>query len=315
MQTYLKTRPVWIQLLLFLGISFGLFMIVLVIGSNVLTRATGINALQGLDKLDPKNPNSLVYIRWMLLIQFLSLFVIPSLLFAYFSDPRPASYLQLQAPHKNIFWLLGIATILVAIPATEYIGYLNQHIPFGSSQTMVKDMEEKAARQIQFMLSDHRPVQLVLNLIFIALFAGIGEELFFRGILQRMMIRAFKNPWAGIVVTAVIFSAFHFQFFGFLPRLLLGIILGVIYWYSGSLWVAILTHFFYDGLFLIVAYVFPKQALDTNENLMDPVKLLPMALISLVLAIVLIWQMKKQSVVRYADVYRDDAPPADRFNF
>src|SRR5438270_526741 len=103
---------------------------------------------------------------------------------------------------RQIYWLLGIAGMLIAIPLVEYTGVLNQQMFFGGeTQKWIKSMEEEAAKQIQFMLSHHTPKELILNLIFISLFAGIGEELFFRGVLQRLLIRMFKNAWAGIVLT------------------------------------------------------------------------------------------------------------------
>jgi uncharacterized protein len=194
---------------------------------------------------------------------------------------------------------------------------LNQKINFGSqTQQWMKSMEEEAAKQIQFMLSKHTVGELFTNLIFISLFAGIGEEIFFRGILQRMFIRVFKNPWMGIVFTAAIFSAFHFQFFGFFPRLALGIVLGAIYWYSGSLWAAIIAHFIYDGSIIVLAYLNPSIVKNPDESMINSNMLAPTAIVSLVLTIGVIWFMKKNSSVSYTQVYRDDKPKElDKFSF
>ena len=207
MQTYLKTKPVWVQFLLFLGMAFGIFMILFFTGAIILTKMTGIGLmeLQDFDKWDINDPRMIFFLRGMMLIQFLGLFFIPSLLFAYISDPSPTQYLQLRKPYSPSYWILGIAIMLIAIPAVEYIGFLNQKISLGgSAQNWMKNKEEDAAKQIRFMLNRHTPGQLILNLIFISLFAGIGEELFFRGILQRMFIRGLKNAWAGIIITAII---------------------------------------------------------------------------------------------------------------
>src|SRR5207237_3316846 len=131
-----------------------------------------------------------------------------------------------------------------------------------SSNAWMKSMQEEAAMQIKFMLQNHTPVELVKNLVFISLFAGIGEEFFFRGVLQRIFIRWTQNPWMGIVLTAAIFSGIHFQFYGFFPRFALGILLGVIYWYSGSLWTAILAHFLYDASVIVFLYINPQMIND-----------------------------------------------------
>lgn len=319
MQTYLKTRPVWVQLLLFLGLAFGLFTVLSIIGVFVLSKMTGVNVLdvRNIDQWDPTNPQMITFIRGLLLVQFLGLFLLPSLLFSYFSDPQPLQYLGLKQPRKHLYWILGVLLMFVAIPAVEYIGVLNQKINFGAeTQQWMKNMEEEAAKQIQFMLAKHTPGELFINLIFISVFAGIGEELFFRGILQRMFIRAFKNPWMGIVLTAALFSGFHFQFFGFFPRLFLGIVLGVIYWYSGSLWTAMLAHFCYDGFIIVWAYLHPSLISNPDQSLMKTDGLAIMGVASLVLTVALVMWMRKESTVSYAEVYRYDKPTdLDKFSF
>src|SRR4029079_3726594 len=181
--------------------------------------------------------------------------------------------------------------MFTALPAVEYLGVLNQKISFGNDAAKwMKNMEEEAGKQIQFMLNRHTISELVLNLVLISLFAAVGEELFFRGVLQRLFIRAFKEPWAGIVLTAVIFSAFHLQFYGFFPRLFLGIILGAIYWYSGSLWTAILAHFCYDGFIIVLVYLNPKMIENTNQPMIDSTAIGLYALVGTAISFFLIWQ-------------------------
>ena len=312
MQTYLKTKPVWIQLLIFLGMGFGIFIVVLTLGGLVLSSITGISLMQDPGKFDVNNPNAILQIRGLLLLQFLSLFLIPTLLFAYFSDPKPLEYLGFRKPHSNIYWILGVILMFTTLPAVEYLGVLNQKISFGNDAAKwMKNMEEEAGKQIQFMLNRHTISELVLNLVFISLFAAVGEELFFRGVLQRLFIRAFKEPWAGIVLTAVIFSAFHLQFYGFFPRLFLGIILGAIYWYSGSLWPAILAHFCYDGFIIVLVYLNPKMIENTNQPMIDSTAIGLYALIGTAISIFLIRQLKKQSKTSYAEIYKNDKRAAD----
>lgn len=320
MQTYLKTKPAWMQLLLFLGMAFGLFMIAVYIGSAILANMTGISVfeLQNAKSFDLRNPAMLTFMRGMILLQFLFLFTIPSLLFAYYSDPQPAQYLGLKSPPQSIYWFFGLLLIIVAYPFVEYIGYLNQKIPFGAeTEKWMKGMEEEASRQIKFMLRERTPAELIKNLVFISLFAGIGEELFFRGILQRIFIRMTENPWMGIVLTAAIFSGIHFQFYGFFPRFFLGILLGAIYWYSGSIWTAILAHFLYDAAVILVVYFNPQLLENTEATIIQGqhLQLLLGAVVSLVLTVLLLVQMKKKSVTNYHEIYRDDYTNPDSFSF
>ncbi len=315
MQTYLKTKPAGIQLLLFMGMAFGIFLILSLIGGAALSKMTGISMLQLQDvsNWNAKDPNMIFFIRGMLLIQFLGLFVIPSLLFSYLSDPRPLDYIGLKNPSQGIFWVYGILCLLVSIPFVDYMGYLNQKIFFGTAQNWVKGMEDDAAKQIQFMLSKHTPTELVLNLIFIAGFAGIGEELFFRGVLQRLFIKSTRSPIWGIIITAALFSGFHFQFFGFIPRFLLGAILGAIYWYSGSLWTAIIAHFVYDGLMIVLVYFNPDLIKHPDSTLLQQsqLQLLITAAISLLLTWLLLQQMRKKSSTDYHAVYAADSETAE----
>lgn len=318
MQTYLKTRPAWIQLLIFIGMAFGIFFVFSLLGVAILSQVTGIGILQmqHVDQWDSTNPQMILFIRGMLIIQFLGLFVVPCLLWGYFADPRPADYLGLKPPHHALYWVLGIGALLVSIPFVEYTGILNQKmIPSGETQRWMKSMEEEAAKQVQFMLSKHTPKELLLNLVFISLFAGIGEELFFRGVLQRLFIRITRNPWAGIILTALIFSAFHLQFFGFLPRFFLGVLLGAIYWYSGSLWTAMTAHFLYDGLIIVMAYFKPDMIKDPNATITDPAQMGIMALISAGLTLLVVWQLIRRSRTSYAAVYRDELPSPEEWRY
>jgi membrane protease YdiL (CAAX protease family) len=317
MQTYLKTRPGWIQLLLFVGLSFGVFITLYIIGAFVLSKVTGIGLLEAadLDNLE-NNPQMIIYLRGLLFIQFLGLFVIPSLLFGYFSDPRPGAYLGFRRPHSASYWILGIGVLLVSLPFVEYIGWLNHKMVLGAeTQKWMKTMEEQAAKQIEFMFRKRTPSELFLNLVFISLFAGIGEELFFRGVLQRLFIKITRSPWAGIIITAIIFSAIHLQFFGFFPRFFLGILLGALYWFSGSLWTAMLAHFAYDALIIVLAYFKPELVKDTNATIVNPSQLAVTALVSAALTFLILWQIVKKSKSQYAAVYKNDHPSEDEFSF
>lgn len=306
------------QFFLFIGMAMALFVLASFAGTIALSKITGIELaqLQNSKAWDLSNPGYLTYMRGMILLQFLFLWTIPSLLFAYFSDRKPFAYLGLQNTGRSIYWVYGILVVLVAFPFVEYIGYLNQKL-LGDGGTWAKEMEETAARQTRFLLKEKSLAELVKNLVFIALFAGIGEELFFRGILQRMLIRTTRNAWAGIVLAAILFSAFHFQFYGFLPRLFLGVLLGAIYWFSGSLWIAMAVHFLYDAAGVIAISLNPKMLASPDQPLIpSEMQLLLSAMVSLALTFVLLYQMQKKSVARFEAVYADDFPKQkDDFSF
>lgn len=316
--TYLKTRPVWLQLVIFLSITFGIFIVISLIGVMLLGSFTGLSVFDMSDPAgwDYSDPALLTFIRGMLVIQFFGLFVVPSFLFAYFTDPKPLDYLGLKAPVKNFYYLAGALALVVALPLVDWLGAINRNVDFpGSMEGWMVKSEEDAARQIEFLLKRNTITDLLINLVVVAVFAGVGEELLFRGVLQRLLIRIFHSPLVGIVVVAFIFSAIHFQFFGFLPRFVLGIVLGYIYWYSGSLWPAIIAHFVYDAV-AVIAVHFNPALLENNEATLftDGANWL-YGSISLVLVMGIMWYMKKESDITFEKFYADDdsETPGDPF--
>jgi uncharacterized protein len=313
MQTYLKTRPAWVQFFIFLGLALGIFLAVMVIGSLVLSAVTGLPYTSVVDsnQWDWKDPKSVTLLRGFILLQFLGLFVIPSLLF---SAPKPARYLGLTKPAHPLHWATAILLLLVSIPLVEYTGILNKQILSNQgSSSWVQGMEDEAARSIKALLSNRTIPNLVINLVFVALFAGVGEELFFRGVIQRLLIRIFRSAWPGIIAAAFLFSLFHFQFLGFIPRFILGILLGAIYWYSGSLWPAILAHFFYDAFIIVLVYFNPEMINNPDASILENTKsLLTMALISLALVIFLLRVMQKNSKAHQHDLYQPAKSTEDK---
>lgn len=236
-----------------------------------------------------------VFLRVMLIVNFVGLFLAPVWVFAYLSDPRPTRYLGLRnaPPH---FFIVGIIAMVAAVPMVEYLGFLNQNINFPDNvEGWMKTTEKQAQQQVRMLLKTGSVPDLLLNLIMIAGFAGVSEELFFRGVLQRLLIWGFKNVWAGIVLAAFVFSALHLQFYGFFPRFLLGVLLGAIYWYSGSIWPAIVAHFFYDAILIVLAYFNPQMLAEEQAPLFPAAPMGVMAALSALVTAASVFYMYKKS--------------------
>jgi membrane protease YdiL (CAAX protease family) len=298
MQSYLKTRSVRAQFFIFLSLVFSALLIfVVMIGTWLATKVTGLSLFEISDVASWKggDPRYVLFLRVMLVVQFLGLFVVPVLVFAYLSDPQPRRYLGLRrAP--LLFFVAGILVMVVAIPLVEYLGFLNQQIHFPSGiEGWMKSTEKEAQQQIAMLLQTKSLSTLLLNVVMVAGFAGVSEELFFRGVLQRLFIWGFKNVWLGIILAAFLFSALHLQFYGFFPRFVLGIILGAIYWYSGSLWPAILAHFCYDGLLIVMAYFNPSMITEEQSSFIPSNYMLVTALASAAATAALVWYMRRKS--------------------
>lgn len=313
----LKSRPPGIQFIIFICITIGCFLIAGMIGTFILSAITGVDikTMADADKWDSNTPSVVSLIRGMQIVQFVALFVLPVYICSRLFSTDAQRYLGFREPSNNMYFLAAIAAMIVAIPLTEYLGLVNKNIHLPASwEKWVANGEEKASKTISIILSRHTIKDLVLNIICIAGLAAVGEELLFRGMVQRLLTRMFRNHWGGIIITAALFSAIHMQFYGFIPRFVLGMLLGIIYWYSGSLWVAIAAHFVYDALLIIVAYQRPDMMNDEMPQVNMQNFALVAALSFAAVAGAVVW-MKKKSTTRYADVYADDDVPVKNHPF
>ena len=310
MKGLLKQKSAGTQFLLLISIALASFFILGLLGTVMLSKVTGVSltTMSDSSKWDYNDGRLLTVIRGMQIIQFVTLFVVPTFICAWLFSTDSKKYLGFKKPSNIIYFLAGAAVLLLAIPFVNFLGELNRNVQFPAGlEKWLKTQEAEAAKTINALLLKHTIKDLVLNIICIAGLAAVGEELLFRGIAQRLLIKLFKNHWAGIVVSAFIFSAMHMQFYGFLPRFLLGILLGVVYWYSGSLWVAILAHFVYDGLLIVLTYFNSDMLNEQNSVSLSGIALA--ATISLVIVVLLVGWMRKRSKITYSEVYADDAIP------
>jgi len=107
---------------------------------------------------------------------------------------------------------------------------------------------------------------LLINLLVIAIIPAVGEELLFRGVIQKQFTALTHSKGAAVVLTAILFSALHMQFFGFLPRFALGVLLGYLYVWSGSIWLPVLAHFFNNATAVLLVWVAEREGMPFNPD-------------------------------------------------
>jgi len=310
MKGLLKSKSAGSQFVLLTGIALTSFFILGLAGTLILSAVTGIPVLEFSDmsKLDYNKPGIITFLRGMQVIQFISLFIVPVFISANLFSTDVKKYLGLKAPKNIEYFIAGIIVLLVSLPLVTFLGELNRNIHFPSNiEKWMKSSEDEASRTVQALLSHRSIKDLLINIICIAGLAAVGEELLFRGIAQRLLIKMFKNPWIGIIISAILFSAMHMQFYGFIPRFVLGVLLGLIFWYSGSLWTAIAAHFIYDASLIVLAYFNPSIIADDTNLKLSNIAL--MAAVSFVFVVFIITWMKKKSAVSYSELYADDEIP------
>ena len=195
-------------------------------------------------------------LKLMQLFQSIGMFVIPPFILSYLWSEKPLRYLQIEKKTKwwNIISVLII--MVIVIPFINLLGEFNQQLVLpkmlAELEAIMKASELQTAKITEQLLNVHSIEGLLFNIFLIALLPALGEELFFRGILQRIF-QEWKGATVAIWISAFIFSAIHFQFYGFLPRLLLGAFFGYLLVWSGNLWLPILAHFI-NNLMAVVFY-------------------------------------------------------------
>lgn len=214
-----------------------------------------------------QNPKVVAALKWIQACSSIGLFIIPAWQFSKALDKIPADYLKInrRTPFAEI--VISTLVIIAFMPFISWLIYINGflHLPpaYAELERTLKLAEETAAQLTGAFLQADNISTLLVNLIVVALLPAIGEELFFRGALQNFVRLTFKNKHVAVWLVAIIFSAVHGQFYGFLPRMLLGAMFGYAYLYTGNLWLTIIMHFVNNGFAVVCSYTPVKQNLPT----------------------------------------------------
>ena len=243
----------------------------------------------------PKSVNALKFLQ---LFTSVGLFIVPPLLFAYFTGFQ----LQLSQKINRQTVLLAIAIMLIANPFVAYLIQWNQSLVLPdfleTVQRWMEVSEQKAMQLTEAFLAMNSMGDLFINLFLIALIPAIGEELLFRGVLQQLFAKWTGKIHLAIFISAFLFSAIHMQFFGFLPRLVLGLILGYMFYWSKNLWLPILAHFTNNALAILFTYHFVADKIQIdflNEEI--PVNFSG-AFISFLAVALLMYLLYKKSIIK-----------------
>ncbi len=215
--------------------------------------------------LEASDPVTAIRITQMLTT--IGAFLIPALLFAYCQDRMWFNYNA--ANRKPPYSMTNIVLILsiTLLPIVGVLSAFNQNImpQEGAVAEFMRNMEEAANHILELVTRQHTTWDLIANLLIFAVLAGVCEEFFFQGALQPLMMKWTKNPHIGILITALIFSALHFQFYGFIPRFVLGVYLGYLFFWSRSLWLPILAHVLHNALSILIDYTLQGRGIDTDN--------------------------------------------------
>ncbi len=188
------------------------------------------------------------------------LFLVPALLGAWLISGSTYNYLGLDNTPSTGNYLLVILIMFSAIPLINFIAQLNYSIPFpdrlGDLKERILESEQNSELMMDTFLNQESLKGFIVNMIMIALIPSLGEEFLFRGLVQRIFTEWTKSHHVGVWIGAVLFSLMHFQFFGFIPRILLGASFGYMLVWSRSMWLPVLAHFINNGLAVVFFHLY-----------------------------------------------------------
>lgn len=260
-------------------VKFLSFLLIIVL-SLVLTLVVGVLiglVLYGSEMLDYVNgaisitdPSMIPMLKYLQIVNTIGLFLIPPIIYALLVSRKPGAYLTANRKPAFVSTMVGIAVIAAILPFLHWTAALNEMLCLpeylAGIEDWMKRSEEQAMELTGLFLATTSVSGLLLNLFMIAVLPAIGEEFFFRGVLLRLFREWTGNVHVAVIISAFLFSALHLQFFGFVPRFILGMFLGYLFVWTRSIWAPVLVHFFNNGLAVFAAWIYARGGIDTDVD-------------------------------------------------
>jgi membrane protease YdiL (CAAX protease family) len=213
----------------------------------------------------------LLILKFVQASQHLAFFIIPGCLILYIMRIPGRDGILGKLPDLRSF-IVVILLALFIIPVTSYTGILNSGMDLpdwlSSAEEWMKQQEDNASL-VTGMLVEAGSVQMMIgNLIILAVLPAAGEEMIFRGVIQRLLCRIFRRGDMAVWLAAFIFSAMHFQFYGFIPRFILGLVFGYLFYWTGNLWLPVTAHFVNNAVTVISSWAEGWEEVSEQSRLL-----------------------------------------------
>lgn len=273
----MKLKAIWQEnspyskLLITVGSILVMTTLFTVIGTAIAAALFGVSVEQMPEFIkDLSNPTAVSIMKIIQSASSVGVFIAPAIFLAIVFSSNPVGYLQLNRRIDGTRSLLVVAIMICAMPFINALVSFNNTMELPAFLKSVEDAmraaEDRAALITEAFLKMNNINDLLVNLIVVAVLPAIGEELLFRGVLQRLLGEWAKNVNVGVWISAFVFSAMHAQFYGFVPRMLLGALFGYLLVWSGSLWLPILAHFVNNGSAVLFTYLYAMRSIETNPD-------------------------------------------------
>ncbi|MFN3341740.1 MAG: lysostaphin resistance A-like protein [Flavobacteriales bacterium] len=255
-----------LQMFVLFGLIFITLFLVMLLGKLIADWGYGINLLDPDFAKDPSAEGVTAVQRWLMVLNQLGFFLIPALLFGQMMYSGEQSYFPLRKPNLMQFGLAIVLVFAMQAPI-DFLLRLNSSLPLGDEvMSDINEMEVKAAFMIKQLIGEGSFADVAIAMIVLAIIPAIAEEFFFRGVLLQTFRASFRSAHLAIWMTAIVFSFIHMQFLGFIPRMLLGALLGYIMVWSGSIWLSIIVHFFNNALGVFLLFQFDDEVITNPQQ-------------------------------------------------
>ena len=259
-----------------------------------------------------EQPLSVTALKWVQFFQSTAMFLLPPLCVAYLWSQEPMKWLKVSEFQSFKFSGIAILLMLVALPAINLLSYWNQQMSLPAFleplEQWMKTSEESAKVLTEQFMHTTTIGGLIINLLLMAVLPALGEELTFRGVLQRLFqgskvseFQGSRVPHLAIWCSAILFSAIHLQFYGFIPRMLMGALFGYMLVWTGSLWIPILMHFTNNAMAVLLYFVSLRAGWDMEK--MDAIgtnDTLWLGVVSMVITIAGIYAFRRSTTMSNA---------------
>lgn len=236
--------------------------------------AGGIDMQELSLRFSAQSPSELRYfMRGVLLLNHLMTFLIPALIVAWiFSRRNWSETLSLKYQPGFNGLILGTFFILFAFPVAQLA--MGANVWLVDKIEFLKPLialESSSERLIEGLLIMPTVPEMLSSLLVMALVPAIGEELLFRGVFQQYIGKWTRKPLLSVFIVALLFSLAHFQVQRFLAIFLLGIVLGLLFYWTRNLWISIGAHFINNAIQVLAAYSFQDKIAEMNTGSLDDI--------------------------------------------
>ncbi len=287
------------------GLQFLLIIVILVIalvvgtlvGAGIVMLAFGMDTFKAITTVSTGAPH---FATALWIIQFTGTtfpILLTPIFFATVVVNDKVDYLRASFRFPPALLLVVFAVMMFSFPVIELLSNINQKIPVPRFLQWMADNQKNEQKMMDVMMSMKGLWDVIFNVLFIGLLTAVVEEFLFRGCIQTIFNKWTKNIHVAIWATAVLFSFFHMDYYGLIPRILLGAMFGYFVAWSGSIWPAVFAHFINNGTIVVLTYLYQNNSTKVSPDSTHVFNSIAY-IISIVIILFLFWIYRRMALLQ-----------------